>query len=539
MKIENNPYIQKEDGRLVIAEEGKKYLESIVTNTTSNIYAFKNEANPLLVAASMARLSRRGSDLREIYLDEFAIQGEGGAEKLIERVVVEFGDDSVQQLMNVALVVEGASNLLTKKIERGRLRSYLEQSTRYIFFYTKDASGRYLFYAPVGEFPWRERYEQDMNAIFDLYSLMARGVTEYLRKKIKEPEDKTERAAWLAATKAQACDAVRPVLPVATKSTVGIVGSTQSIEEMVIYLTSEPLRECQETAKKVLLEARRVTGSFLKRSDMPERGLAKALYRSDTAKALKDLAGKYLYYQEPKYEPVTLLGYDPKDELKLVPRMLFDASGKTRDSLTLLQIERQVAHWPRAKRLEVFNTYIGERMNRRHKPGRALEEAHYKWQIVGDYGTFRDIQRHRMVDAFEWQNLTIKYGYEVPALVTEAGFSGEFHRCFGISEKLYAELMNFDNEEEAQYATLLGHRMCYAFIENAREAFHIHELRTGPQGHPGYRKIVQEMHNKLTRVHPLLGHAMKFVNMGEDPELTRLAAERVTQSKLALIHGLG
>ena len=123
----------------------------------------------------------------------------------------------------------------------------------------------------------------------------------------------------------------------------------------------------------------------------------------------------------------------------------------------------------------------------------------------------------------------------MPPLIEEAGFRTEFRNAFEIAERLFDVLQREGFHEEAQYATLLGHRMRYRFIENAREAFHLHELRTGPQGHPGYRKIVQEMHQLLALRHPRLGAAMKFVNKGEDPELTRLASEIATQRKLALL----
>lgn len=137
-----------------------------------------------------------------------------------------------------------------------------------------------------------------------------------------------------------------------------------------------------------------------------------------------------------------------------------------------------------------------------------------------------------MVDDLEWQLLSPRYGYEVPALVEEAGLTEMFEECFDISLKLYSDLQAAGYSAEAQYATLLGHKMRWKVTYNAREAFHLHELRTSPQGHPGYRKLVQDMHAKLCEVHPLLGEAMKFVNQGEDAELTRLAAERYTQFKL-------
>ena len=137
-----------------------------------------------------------------------------------------------------------------------------------------------------------------------------------------------------------------------------------------------------------------------------------------------------------------------------------------------------------------------------------------------------------MVDDLEWQNLTPRYGYEIPKLIDEAGLSDMFEKCFDLSLELHSKLQAAGYELEAQYATLLGHKMRWKVTYNAREAFHLHELRTSPQGHPGYRKLVLQMHEKLCEVHPQLGRAMKFVNKDEDPELTRLAAERYTQFKL-------
>ncbi len=525
-----NPYVAKnDDGSVSVTPEGEAYLKKVVTDTKGSVYAFTSESSPLLAAAAMARLSRRGSDLREIYLDEFAAAGDEGAEGLIDRVVTAYGDDSVQQLITVATVVEGASNLLTKKIEWSRLASYLEQSTRYIYYDQKDAAGNYKYFTPQN-LPegLAKEYRASLDRIFSLYSEIVRGVTEQVRKKNPEPADKTERAAWLGATRAQACDAARPTLPVATKSTVGIVASSQAMEAMVRRLLADPLQESNETGRLLLRESRKVIGAFLKRADLPERGLAWVMYLEETKKRLRGLAGKYLPQASNDFSrEVRLVDYSPKNELDLLPGMLFEASELSEDEL-----KKEAASWPEDKKDEVFAAYIGDRLNRRHKPGRALEEAHYQWEIVADYGTFRDLQRHRIVDAWEWQDLTVKYGYDVPDLIKEAGFEAQFRECFAISEKLWDTLRAAGFGEESQYATLLGHKLRYRFIINAREAFHLLELRTSPQGHPGYRKICQEMHRLLAEVHPRLGKAMKFVNQGGDPPLTRLEAERATQIKL-------
>ena len=191
-----------------------------------------------------------------------------------------------------------------------------------------------------------------------------------------------------------------------------------------------------------------------------------------------------------------------------------------------------MASWPYQRKVDVLTAYIGERLNRRHRPGRAFEKIHYSFDLVCDYGIFRDLQRHRMVDDLEWQALSPRLGYDVPKLVEEAGVADAFDQCFDLSLQLYSALQGKGFLLEAQYATLLGHKMRWKVTYNAREAFHLHELRTSPQGHPGYRKLVQEMHAKVAEVHPLLAEAMTFVNKGEDPELARLAAERYTLYKL-------
>ena len=175
---------------------------------------------------------------------------------------------------------------------------------------------------------------------------------------------------------------------------------------------------------------------------------------------------------------------------------------------------------------------MGERLNRRHKPGRAMEHIEYHFDIVCDYGIFRDLQRHRMVEGLEWQHLSPRYGYEIPKLVEKAGLVDTYEACFDFSLNLYNRLQALGYYEQAQYAVLMGHKMRWKISYNARQAFHFHELRSTPQGHPGYRKLINQMHDKIAEVHPMIASAMKFVNQDEDPALSRLAAERYTQFKL-------
>ena len=531
MEHATNPYLRIENERHVITDEGYAALRAVVTDPTGQVYAFTKEISPVIVAAAMARLSRRSGDMRVALLDEFLVSGDTEAEALIERVVTGYGDDSVQQLIGIQFVVEGASNLLTKLLEWGRFASYLEQSTRYIYFDQKDSEGKYLYYTPSLPAKIKAEYTTTIDTIFDLYSSMVRELTTYLRTKHLEPTDKKERIAWINSTRATACDAVRAVLPVATKSTVGIFASSQAVESLVTHLLSEPLGEAQEVGRLILEQARVVVPSFLKRVDMPERGGATTAFRATTRAKMRDLAHTYLDFSKASEASmdVHLTDYWPREELDLVPDMLFEQS----EPLSYTEITSQVKEWPQDHKEEVFNHYMGTRLNRRHRPGRAAEKAHFEWEIDGkDYGTFRDLQRHRVVDAWEWQRLSPHFGFEIPELVAEAGFTDTYSQCFELSAKLHETLIKAGFELEAQYATLLGHRMRYRFIMNLRALFHFLELRTGPDGHPGYRKICNTMYDLLAKVYPLSAKAMRFVNKREDPELTRQSAELATQFKL-------
>ena len=525
--IEHHNLLIKNGNNIKITEAGYGYLDEIVTESKGDVYAFTEKLSPVTISAAMARLSRRGDDMRITILDEFANK-QGQDSGLLERVITAYGDDSVQQLAGQHLVVENASNILTKKLEWGRLASYLEQSTRYIYFDQKDENDKYKYYTPQMKPEITATYNSAMDNIFELYSQVVNKLKEYIRTNSKTPSNEQD-GPWRSATKAQACDVARAMLPVATKSTVGIYASGQALESLIMHLLSDELQEARHTGKEILKQARKVMPVFLQRADKPERGGAYIAYQANTRSSVAKLASKQLKatHSEDITKNVTLVDYWPKNEMLLVPDMIYEHS-----NLSLTELQEKVSSWPYEKRLAIFESYMGERLNRRHKPGRALEKVHYSWDLICDYGIFRDLQRHRMVDDMNWQELTPRYGFEIPAIIEEAGLLESFEEAFNISLKLHSQLQSAGYKLESQYPTLMGHKMRWKLTYNARQAFHFNELRTTPQGHPGYRKLVLKMHEKIAEVHPLIAGAMKFVNQDEDPELTRLAAERYSQYKL-------
>ena len=524
---DENPYIKKTDNGFKITEEGFNFLRETVTNSKDDVYAFSNKLSPITIAAAMARLSRRGDDMRITILDEFA-NNIGKDEKLLNRVITAYGDDSVQQLAGQHVVVENASNLLTKKLEWGRLASYLEQSTRYIYFDKKDKDGKYKYYVPANfDNETKTKYVGTLDKIFDIYSEMVHDLTDYVRINSSVPKEKRD-VAWRGATRAQACDAIRSVLPVATKSTVGIFASGQALESLIMHLLGDELEESKTVGQKILYESRKVISTFLERADKPDRGGAIIAYNANTLSQTSKISQKIVGKDHSMdFDPVKLDDYWPKNEMDIVPDIVYENT-----NLSLKEIREKTDRLGYDEKFNILKTYFGERLNRRHKPGRSLEKIHYSWDLVSDYGIFRDLQRHRIVDDLQWQTLSPRYGYDMPELVEKAGLTAKFENCFDLSLKLYSTLQEAGYGLGSQYAVLLGHKMRWKLTYNAREAFHFIELRTSPQGHPGYRKLCQQMYEKICEVHPTIGLAMKFVNKGDNPELTRLAAERYTQFKL-------
>lgn len=502
-------------------QEESPQINDFVTNTDQPVYAFTGALSQRTVAAGMARLSRKYDDLRSIIKNEFNTDNNYDS-TVLKRIISNYGDDSVQQLAGIHMVVEGASNLLTKKIEKFRLASYLEQSTRYIYYDKKNSNGQFNYYIPENfDREVEEVYVSSMDFIFENYSQIVRKLTDYIRSNTSQA-DQFDPSAYKSATKAQACDIARAILPVACKSTVGFFASAQTIENMYISLMSDKTTEARQTAKRILTEARKLMPEFLERADNSHRGQETTNYKIQINKNTSLLAEKNLKsIFSSDSQMLTLIDYWPKNELDLASNILFEQS-----SLSLEEISEELKSSPIENKREIINQYIGHRTNRRQKPGRAFESAHYSWDILSDYGAFRDLSRHRMVDSLAWQDLSPRYGYAVPKIIEQAGLEDLFISSFDESLKLYGYLQQKGLADEAQYATLLGHRMRWKFTMNAREAYHLIELRTSSQGHSSYRKITQAMYEKITEVHPLIAENMKFVNMSSDEELSRLKSEQ-------------
>jgi thymidylate synthase ThyX len=526
-------------------DDERAVLGRFFTNLDGPVFAVVNLPE-VVKGALFARYSRSPKSVRRLFLDEFYTQPEIGiaamaeqlqeadptvgiqrAEDLYQRVFSEYGDDSVAQLGGAHLACEQASNLLTKVLEWGRLAAYLEQSTRYIF-YDQRLGDRYRYLVPteIAASTHHQAYRELMEWLFDTYSNLIGNMVPYYETLYPQQEGDSN-FIWRSTIRAKACDDLRGLLPAATTSNVGIFGSGQAYEMLLLRMRAHPLAEARHYADLMLTELRKVIPAFMRRVDVPERGGAWSGYLADVADGLESAAAMLPPQPESRSE-VTLVDWDPDAELKITAAALYPHTNLPDDQL--LAAVKAMTDEERAK---VLQASIGDRTNRRHKPGRGWERSGYRFDILCDYGIFRDLQRHRML-TIDWQRLSPTHGFITPDSIADIGAVAVWHEAMERTAAMYATLRTDFGPHVAQYVVPFAYRIRFYFDLNAREAIHLLELRTAQGGHPDYRRVCQEMHRLIAdkAKHQAVAEAMKYVDHA-DYELARLESERRAAAKRA------
>jgi thymidylate synthase ThyX len=508
--------------------------------------------------ALFARYSRYPGTLRRLFLDEFAdslphdpaaaaYDGAEGdrAAALYDRIFLGYGDDSVAQLGGLHVAAEWCSNVLTKVLQRPRIGAYLEQSTRYIAFdapmvaptwqderdvVTPAGPGtggyRYLHDPELGP-----GYREAMDGIFAIYAELIPRVTAWCAETYPAP-DGTPPAAHERALKAKALDLLRGLLPASTLSHVGIYASGQTYEGLILHLLAHPLPEARRYGRWILDAVQAITPSFVTRVERPDRGGRWVEFLREREAAADRWAANLGLDRataddrdgDEARSTVRLVHVDG-DEDDLLAGLLFEAA-----EVSEVAARRAVQGLSSEERGRMLADLIGERENRRHRPGRGLERLRYRFEVVSDYGAFRDLQRHRMMTV-QWQTLTPELGAEVPDEVTVAGAGDDYRRALELSAAAWRTLSDAGRPKEAAYAVSLGYRIRYSMDMNARAAMQMIELRSGREGHPSYRAVAHEMHRLITEAHPAVGAAMRHVDRETEPRLERILSEMRTEAR--------
>jgi len=540
-------------------------LTPYFTNLTDSIFGLKLPQE--VAGALFSRYSRSAKSLRRIFLDEFFSHlsspsevptlGQASeddhsaalkrAREFYDRVLIGYGDDSVAQLGGAHIACENISNVAAKLLEDARIGiAPLEKSTRYVRFDSKDRSGEYLFYKEprIMASPHREAYLAGMRLLFDTYAAQIDPMIEFVRNSLpietvewKHPQTgepltykdavkdeqlrKWAETAYRSTVRAQACDVLRSYLPAATLTNVGLFGVGQAFEHLLNKLYSQNSAEAQDLASSMQTALNGLIPSFVKRARRSE-------YLADTSFATQALSLQILAQTSvAPGTPVTLVEYDNQAEERVIAAILYPHARHS-----LAQLRNLVGQMTSEQRGQIFDEYLQRRRHRRDKPGRALEQVYYTFDILGNLGLYRDLHRHRLLTQ-ERQDFTTVHGYDTPEELEAAGFKSAFAHCMEQASRLY-ECMYQDFPLEAQYVVPFAYRVRWYMKLNLREAVHIGELRTMPQGHPDYRFIVHEMWRQIAAVHPTLARSAKFIDW-QTYRLGRLQSEMRSEYKKSAI----
>ena len=517
--------------------EEQALLAPHFTNLDRPVFALVNLPETVK-GALFARYSRYQGTLRRLYLDEFADDAAAGAQafdgeegerarRLYERIFIGYGDDSVAQLGGAHIACEWVSNVMTKLLQRGRLAAYLEQSTRYMPYDVPIGEGlgyRYWRHPALGP-----EYEAAMDFLFDSYSEALPRVEAWAAERFPRADGEPE-GAHARSIRAKALDLLRGLLPASSLSHVGIFATGQAYEQLLIRLFASPLPEARAYAGMILAELKAVVPSFVARVERPDRGGEWVGYLEERERAAERWAARLGLDRARRDEEtgpaVRLLSVEGSEE-DLLAALLFEAASVSED-----ETRAALHNLPPDERASMLAELVGERANRRHRPGRGFEALRYRFEVVSDYGAFRDLQRHRLLTV-QWQTLGPELGAGVPHELDEAGVGDLYRAGLERSREEYARITSLGRPELAHYALALGYRIRYVLDMNAREAMHLIELRSGREGHPAYRAVAHALHAEIERVHPAVAATMTFVDRDTEPRLERILSEIRAHAKQA------
>jgi thymidylate synthase ThyX len=519
-------------------------LERYVTNTSSHIFALRNLPE-VIKGALFSRYSRSSLGLRSLLLKDFVGNAEESAfnaivagpnssedsdaqvlaikraQNFYDRILDGYGDDSIGELGGAHLAIENVSMLAAKALEDGRIGgSPLEKSTRYIYFDQK-VKGEYLFYREpiIMTSAYRDVYNNTCNLLFETYSKMIPPLTAKIEESM--PYDPgTSKAAYSAALRAKVLDCLRGLLPAGTLTNMGMYGNGRFFEQLIHKLHCSNLAELQEIGRRSFDELAKVIPSFIRRSDPSHhthQGYAEH-YEAMNMEIAMVTAKNMVFPERNMDRGVRLISHEKDAVLKVAAATLFSNSDRGLDDLY-----RYCQELPGEDLERILDACCSSRENRRHKSPRALEHASFTFEIMADFGVYRDLQRHRMLTQ-ERQLLCCDYGYYTPSEISGMEFESDYHHAMQKAKETFDTIAS-ELPEEAQYVVPMAYNIRWYFHVNLRALQWLCELRSQPAGHPSYRFVAQEMAKEVCRVCPQFERFFKFVDY-EGHDLGRLGQEQ-------------
>jgi thymidylate synthase ThyX len=496
----------------------------------------------------MSRYSRTDKSMRRIFLDEF-LKNKNRGEEFYNRVLLEYGDDSVAELGEAQIAIEGLSNIAVKKIEDRRIGlSYLEKSSRYVAW-NKKIDGKYRFYRDqeIMDSRFSDLYLEVCNFSFDVYSKNIEPMINYVRERypiekysFKDSNDgkeksfsnlrderdiKSAKMIYSGSTRAKALDILRGILPASTLTNVGITGNGRAFEYLLTVLGASELQEEQDLASKIKKELDTTIRSFVRRAD-DKYGKSLQRYLKDMKNASRKIGQKDFTPKIISGTQTKLVDHEPEKNAldKVITGIIYEQAPST----SYKDILQQVKKMSTKDKKGIISMFAGLRKNRRHRPPRAFESTYYTFDLLNNFGMFRDFHRHRAL-TLERQLLTTDHGYSIPDEIKIIGIEDDFKDCMSKTKNAFEKIRE-KLPEQAQYIVNFAYNYPYFMKFNLREACHLIELRTVPQGHKDYRQVAQQIFKEIKKVHPNLSKIIKFVDLKEY-DLERFESEKKTEEK--------
>lgn len=534
------------EGYEEFTESQIKILNRYVTSTSANVFVLRNLPE-VIKGALFSRYSRSSLGLRSLLLKEFILNEETAfasiaghpvaregedheiedqimaikkAQNFYDRILDGYGDDSIGELGGAHLAIENVSMLAAKWIEDCRIGgSPLEKSTRYVYFDQK-VNGEFLFYREpiLMTSAYRDIYINTCNQLFETYSRLIPPLTDLMEKRFPKEHD-VSKVAYTAALRAKVLDCLRGLLPASSLTNMGMYGNGRFFESLIQKLNVHNLAEMQDIGKKAFQELNKVIPSFIRRAD-PTNKYQKSYsqFMEQMQGELKLIGKQQSEHLEKMTSPgVRLISYDLESPVKVAAALLFAQCDKG-----LYELGEHCKTLSDEDLGRILDAACNYRENRRHKSPRALEHANFTFEIVADFGVYRDLHRHRMLTQ-ERQILSCDLGFYIPQEIKDTEMEKDYCAAMEDAKKIYDTISN-ELPEEAQYVVPMGYHVHWYFHVNLRSLQWLCELRSAPAGHATYRYIVQELAKQVCKVFPSFERFFKFVDY-EGYELGRLGQE--------------
>jgi len=500
------------------------------SNFDKNIFLINLE-NQLDRGALLSRYSRTASlDIRDLYSKEFE-NNESRGRDFYRRVFLEYGDESVAELVNIQLSIQNVSNITAKLIEESRIGlSYLEKSSRYVR-YDKKYKDNFLYMnseslGMKGKFA--SDYDNYCNRLFLFYEQNYDYTVKLLREKYPEDsyastnsDKEISRKSYDSAIRARALDDLRFVLPASTLTNMGISGNARAFINLIQKMNASGNEEAKKIAKALYEELEPEYGEIIK-SAISKHGTDQTNYRISISEISK------LQAMLPSGQAGSSLIPDLNEEQAI--NLLLTNFFYSNDS-SYAEIEKYVKTLDSNEKAKVIQKIMNARKNRRDKLPRAFESIRYTVEANLNFGAFRDLQRHRMFTILR-KHLTPDFGYDIPSVISsDDAKKREFVSLMEEAKLLFKNITLSNDKIMAQYAIPFAYRHPVIIHGNFREFAYFIELRSTPQAHYDLRNFSIQLYNEIVKVHPGLSQLIKFCDTGDYP-LGRYSQEYRKQEKI-------